>query len=272
MVSIVIGRIDNNPSGGGSCCIVYRNERYQEFQGEDDAIIEIEDQEVGKTQTPYDPELDSPSSWTTKSSLKDKTCCDRLCFCLAREKAARLTRIVCNLTLVLFTISGVTYGILGTVGVITFFHGESGSSKEAIGIMIIFGSAVWGAIALILVNLSWIYRGNSQKVVIQLSCWECDCPMAQLAGTSIVLLAGSSLLITYHNNHTVLLVMIFGIIIPVITMVNIPSLFDRPDDDSEQIDQEGKPKEIEVLPGNLEWHTPPLKVPVGGNKTFFKLR
>ena len=68
-MNIVIGKTGESKAG---TCIVYRtpkNEEYQEYMSDE---MQDEQEEQHEEEEAYDPELDSPSSWTTKSSNAGK--------------------------------------------------------------------------------------------------------------------------------------------------------------------------------------------------------
>jgi hypothetical protein len=276
MVGIDISKMADAPEGPP--CIVYNpNDRCQEFHGE----LDDEDSPTRKLSTHidtttntemeefYDPEMDSPSSWTTQSSHEEATCCRPL-LNWRNAETAMLARIFSNVFLALITVAGIVYGAL--------LRFAADNNKESIGVAMMFGSAVGGAIALILMNLSWCYRRKNDELTIRPPCFsslELACPVAQLSGSLIVLLTGAILVPAYHQNTNAILVLVFGILLPLLILINLPMLFDeiRNIDDEDEAGQSGQ-KGLEVLPGStLDCHTEPTGIKVRKHKElpFFKL-
>ena len=251
----------------GPPCIAYHShERYQEFHGDD---VDDDDKPTKKLPTHltttfddekeefYDPEVDSPSSWTTtQSSQEERRCWDR-CVQWRNTKTAKLTRIFSNVLLALATVAGIVCGAF------LRFVDHSNSYKE-VGVAIMFGSAVGGAIALILVNVSWSYRRKNDEITLQPDwCYTSlyfACPMAQFSGSLVIFLTGAILVPAYHYNTRAVLILIFGILSPLLLLVNIPMLFDGISEDNRgtTAEQQTGQKELEVLPGcTLDCHKEP---------------
>lgn len=240
MNDIVIGKVPESTKAGA--CIVYRtpkNEEYQEYLSECPVQEGDEDEH-------YDPELDSPSSWTTKSSQADQPNCN-----CGPSSPAALARVCSNLILILMTVTGIIFGALEFTGTYLLPKYAEGD-HQSIGGMIIFGAVVGGAVSLMLVNVSWWYRGK-HFFNLQAPCcpgFKVTCPTAQVASSCIVLCVAAILVPTYHQDKVGILVIIFGIVLPLLVMVNLPLMIDP---DEEELDKDED--EVEAVPGNLEGAT-----------------
>ena len=126
------------------CRTPKNNEGYQEVDEEGSGDIE------------YRPSVDSPSSWTTKSggmSPKKEVC--------GMQSKATPGLVCSNVVLVLLSLTGIVYGALEITGSITTESDPNSIHRdESIGGLIIFGAIVGGAVSLMLVNLSWLYKGT----------------------------------------------------------------------------------------------------------------
>lgn len=197
---------------------------------------------------PYDPEIDSPSSWTTAKSSKCSEWCEA-CSCrlskIDSPRAASFTQTTSNIILVLLTIAGIVCGILGMTG--TLSMDEHGEKDTSIGSLIIFGAVVGGSISLMLVNASWSYRSTyKHENNLQTSRWCpcfpcCCCPTAQLAGTLIVIFVCVILVPTYKED-TVAILIILSSALPLLVMVNMPLLFKHRIEEELVQDEEGGDK------------------------------
>ena len=289
MVSIVIGK---NAESGAACSIVYRNgpqnEQYQDLEDENSQFsgplvnAERGDIEVGGDQ-PYDPEIDSPSSWTTKSSTaQDRFCygCRGPCYNFSKIKSPRaafVTQAISNAILILLTLAGIVYGVLGMTGTVSLY--ENGRNDTSIGGLVVFGAVIGGSVSLILVNVSWWYRGNHNDNLhasIWCSCLSC-CPTAQLASTLIVLLVGAILVPTYRDDIMAVLLIIFGIVLPLLVMVNLPMMFERHDEECQEGEDNSDANTLEVdAAGNIgtdvEIGLSPAKMNLKGERRFETLR
>lgn len=196
---------------------------------------------------PYDPEIDSPSSWTTAKSSKCSEWCET-CSCrlskIDSPKAASFTQTTSNIILVLLTIAGIVCGILGMTG--TLSMDEHGEKDTSIGSLIIFGAVVGGSISLMLVNASWSYRStykheNNLQTSRWCPCFPCCYPTAQLAGTLIVIFVCVILVPTYKED-TVAILIILSSALPLLVMVNMPLLFKHRIEEELVQDEEGGDK------------------------------
>ena len=238
-MNIHTGRVTSTTAG--TCINLHRSPRnepqYREYASRDDVEEDDVEEDVGT----YDPELDSPSSWTIKSSLPDQSCWERLCFfpVLQTPQAAFYGQCCSNIVLVLAAFAGILYGILIMTGNVSYYYDDSksGDDNKFLGGLIIFGSVVGGVVSLILINVCWWYRKKSI--------------LAQLGSTAIVIFIGAALIPNYYQNTTIIFILVFAWVLPMLTLVNLPMLFggmalgkgEEGDDD----------KSLEIQPGdNLE--------------------
>lgn len=246
-MKVLIGKaVESKAVSSAITCVVLRtpkNENYKEYLSDGG---EVED-----GMESYDPELDSPSSWTTKSSNDGKRKCKNL-------SAAALAQAGSNMILIGFILSGVVYG---------FLHRDEGES----GIPIIFGALLFGAVSLLLVNVSWSFRGKNSPNMQSPCCKKLNwsIPTAQLASSCIVLFVGACLIPTYHKNMTEVLVIVFGIILPLLILVNIPLVVGREEEKQEKDEYE---HDVEVVPGNLETISIEIEGGRDRKRAFYKLR
>jgi hypothetical protein len=265
MVLIEPGKMSDTPEGPS--CILYSNGRYQEFRGDlDDEDIQTKEHATRiatATETDeefYDPEMDSPSSWTTKSSREERSLCHHL-LTWRNANAAILARVFSNVILASATATGIVYGAM--------LRFVTHNNKESIGVAVMFGSAVGGTIALILVNLSWSYRRKNDELILPTPCCsslELTCPIAQVSGSILLLLTGAILVPAYHQNTKAILILICGILLPILILVNLPMLFGGISNADDEEEQTGE-KEIDVLPGStLDCHREPAGTKVRRHK------
>ena len=102
------------------------------------------------------------------------------------------------------------------------------------GSLIIFGAVTGGSIGLMLVNASWKYRSTnntedeeSPQTSRWYGCLPHCCPTAQTVGTSIILFVSAVLLPTYREDTILVILIVFGVALPLLVMVNLPLLFNH---------------------------------------------
>jgi hypothetical protein len=227
---ITITKVVTEPQAG--TCMAYRAAQKENYEGNvSDGGREEEDDM-------YDPEMDSPSSWTTNSTSSKQKC----------GAFPAIMRICSNAILILLTVTGIIIGALEMTGRL-LLPKYSDNDNESIGGLIVFGAIVGGAVSLILVNVSWSYRGK-HSFNLQApgsSDFQLTCPTAQVASSCIVLFVGAVLIPTYRRDTTGIFVIIFGIMFPLLVMVNAPLLVPV---DEERFEKEEN--DVEAVPGNLE--------------------
>ena len=196
---------------------------------------------------PYDPEIDSPSSWTTAKSSKCQEWCES-CSCrlskIDSPRAASFAHTTSNAILILLTLTGIVCGIFGMTGTLSL--DKHGGNDTSIGSLIIFGAVVGGSISLMLVNASWSYRStykheNNLQTSPWCACFPCCCPTAQLAGTLIVILV-CAILVTTYKEDTLAILIILGTALLLSVMVNLPLLFKYRIEEELVEDEEGRDK------------------------------